>query len=64
MLVMLLPNVTVYKLEQFWNALFPMLVTLLGIVTSCTLAQDANAPLPMLLTGRPLIWLGMITEPP
>ena len=50
MLVTLFPIVALVKLEQFWNALSPMLSTLFGIVTLVKLEQPLNALLTMLVT--------------
>ena len=41
-----------------------MLVTLSGIVTLVKLVHGENASFPMLVTGRLLIWLGMVTVLP
>ena len=49
------------RLEQFLNALLPMLVTLSGIVMLVRLEQPEKALLPMLVTAFPLYSDGMTT---
>ena len=58
------PMVTLVRFVQYSNARSPMLVTLLGIVTLARLLREIKALDAMLVTGRPVIWLGIISAPP
>src|SRR5579859_8025070 len=62
-LVILLGRVTLVKGVQPLKAEGPMEVTLLGITTSVRLVKPEKALLPILVTGRPSIWLGIVTCP-
>ena len=54
---------TLVRLSQPRNALFPIEVTPSGIVTLVRLLQCKNAPNPIEVTGNPLYVLGMTKDP-
>ena len=50
-------NITDIRIEQFLNALFPMLVTESGIVIVVKLVQVPDEPFPMLVTESGIVIL-------